>query len=40
MDIYRFVCVKCGTSSPWFEAKLARLSLRGQSGVDLGASDE
>jgi hypothetical protein len=40
VDAYRLVCVTCGTSSPWFEAKLTRLSIRGQSGVDLGASDE
>jgi hypothetical protein len=40
VDVYRFVCVRCGTSSPWFEAKLAgRISIKGQSG-DLGASDE
>jgi len=40
VDIYRFVCVRCGTYSPWFEAKLAgRIFIKGQSG-DLGASDE
>jgi hypothetical protein len=40
VDVYRFVCVSCGTSSPWFEAKLAgRIFIKGQSG-DLGASDE
>lgn len=40
VDIYRFVCVRCGTSSPWFEAKLGgRIIIKGQSG-DLGASDE
>ena len=40
VDIYRFVCVQCGTASPWFEAKLSRIAIKGQSGVDLGASDE
>jgi ribosomal protein S27AE len=39
IDVYRFVCVQCGTASPWFEAKLARIAIKGQSG-DLGASDE
>jgi hypothetical protein len=32
-DTYRFVCVRCGHASPWFEAKLARLALRGQGEV-------
>ena len=40
VDVYRFVCVQCGTSSPWFEAKLDRIAIKGQSGVDLAASDE
>jgi hypothetical protein len=40
IDVYRFVCVRCGTSSPWFEAKMTKLHIRGQSGVELGASDE
>ena len=28
--VYRFVCVKCGTSSPWFESSFGgKLKLRG-----------
>jgi hypothetical protein len=40
IDVYRFVCVPCGHASPWFEAKLDRLHIRGQSETSPGATDE
>jgi hypothetical protein len=40
VDVYRFVCVQCGHASPWFEAKLDRLHIRGQSETAPGAIDE
>jgi hypothetical protein len=38
-NVYRFVCVSCGNASPWFEAKLQRLAIKGPGGVDLATSD-
>lgn len=31
MGCYRFVCVTCGTSTPWFEAKGEGIRVRAQS---------
>lgn len=28
---YRFVCVTCGTATPWFEAKGGEIRVRGHS---------
>jgi hypothetical protein len=40
VDIYRFVCVQCGHASPWFEAKLTHLAIKGATPTSPGASDE
>lgn len=40
VDAYRFVCVQCGQASPWFEARIAHLTIRGLSGTELGSSNE
>jgi hypothetical protein len=39
VDAYRFVCVQCGHASPWFEAKLTHLTIRGAATTSVGASD-
>jgi hypothetical protein len=38
IDVYRFVCVQCGHASPWFEAKLTHLAIKGGAATSPGAS--
>lgn len=33
-ETYRFVCVTCGHASPWFEARLAHLTIKGHLGTE------
>lgn len=40
VDIYRFVCVQCGHASPWFEAKLTHLAIKGTAPTIPGTTDE
>lgn len=37
---YRFVCVTCGTASPWFEAKFEHLSIKGTLSPEVVQSQE
>jgi hypothetical protein len=39
-ESYRFVCVGCGNASPWFEAHLEHLAIRGPSVTEPGTSEE
>ncbi len=34
-SVYRFVCSRCGVSSPWFEAKASQVTLHGSTNPDL-----
>jgi hypothetical protein len=39
-ETYRFVCVNCGHSSPWFEARLTHLAIKGPHTTEPGVSEE
>lgn len=34
---YRFVCTRCGTSSPWFESDARGIRIRALVGIHAGA---
>lgn len=38
-NVYRFVCVKCGCASPWFEAGAGGLTIRGPRATPPAVAD-